>query len=258
MKTFETEKHNIPEGATHHGIYGCDTDVYFKNDNGAFLQWHNESWKLSQFAHHKWVKPIPRTNIETPEEKEALDSIVSKITQDNSLASGLADAMLNVRNSIKGEVHLRDYQKETFPANSEGVNEWNGEGLPPVGVECEFVGVKEDSAHKVEIYHTDDNKVMFLGRIESYPEESTIKHFKDGRDLMVFYTREGDRVFRKPETPEAKEKRERLEAAYDLYCHVQKSNNRPNCDIESLRRMEDESPLYTLVVDKTNYRKGAK
>jgi hypothetical protein len=69
MKTFETEKHNIPEGATHYGIYGCDTDVYFKEDNGVFLQWHHENWSLSKFAHHKWVKPISQTNIEAPEEK---------------------------------------------------------------------------------------------------------------------------------------------------------------------------------------------
>ena len=70
MKTYETEKNNIPEGATHHGIYGCDTDVYFKLDHGVFLEWRHGNWGLSSFNHHDWVKPIPT---ETPEEKEALE-----------------------------------------------------------------------------------------------------------------------------------------------------------------------------------------
>lgn len=58
MKAFETEKHNIPEGATHHGVYGCDTIVYFKGDDGVFLGWKHDNWSLSSFPHHKWVKPI--------------------------------------------------------------------------------------------------------------------------------------------------------------------------------------------------------
>ena len=58
MKTFETEKHNIPEGATHHGVYGCDTDCYFKKDGETYLLWKDENWSLSHFDHHGWVKPI--------------------------------------------------------------------------------------------------------------------------------------------------------------------------------------------------------
>lgn len=58
MKTFETMKRDIPEGATHHGIYGCDTDVYFKEDDGVFLEWKHDNWSISSFSHHKWVKPI--------------------------------------------------------------------------------------------------------------------------------------------------------------------------------------------------------
>ena len=146
-----------------------------------------------------------------------------------------------------------EHQEEMSAFSCE--NEWNGEGLPPVGVECDFFGVDDTCNGKVDIYHIDDNKVMFLGRIEGYPSESTINNFKEGRDLMAFYVREGDRAFRKPETPQ---QRERLEAAYDLYTHVQRNSNRPSCDIESLGRMENESPLYTLIVDKTNYRKGVK
>ena len=58
MKTFKSEKHNIPEGATHHGVYGCDTDCYFKKDGETYLLWKDENWSLSHFDHHRWVKPI--------------------------------------------------------------------------------------------------------------------------------------------------------------------------------------------------------
>ncbi len=58
MKTFKSEKHSIPEGATHHGVYGCDTDCYFKKDGETYLLWKDENWSLSHFDHHRWVKPI--------------------------------------------------------------------------------------------------------------------------------------------------------------------------------------------------------
>ncbi len=62
----------------------------------------------------------------------------------------------------------------------------------------------------------------------------------------------------KPETPQQREDRERLEAAYDLFCHVQIVNNRPDCGFESFELYERSNPLYTLMVDKTNYRKEVK
>lgn len=58
----------------------------------------------------------------------------------------------------------------------------------------------------------------------------------------------------KPETKQQREDRERLEAAYDLFCHVQIVNNRPDCGFESFELYERSNPLYTLMVDKTNYR----
>ncbi len=135
--------------------------------------------------------------------------------------------------------------------------EWNGEGFPPVGVECEFFGVKDTCNGKVEIYHVDDNKVMFLGRIEGYPSESTINNFKDGRDLMAFYVREGDRAFRKPETPQQREERERLEAAYDLYCEFTNENSVKATCMSSLEFNHSLVKVKWLaIVDKTKYRKS--
>ena len=84
MKTFETEKHNIPEGATHYseeqlGAYFCwyivSTDsakIAVLDGVGFGLNWH-DCEHGEQFGDN--IKPIPQTNIETPEEKEALDLI---------------------------------------------------------------------------------------------------------------------------------------------------------------------------------------
>lgn len=82
MKTFETEKGNIPEGATH----------YSDEAEGKYFCWYNinEEVKICVLDGvgfgHKWhrctnehkgadVKPIPSVPTETPEEKEALDAI---------------------------------------------------------------------------------------------------------------------------------------------------------------------------------------
>lgn len=78
MKTFLTEKHNIPEGATHYAdetVLGYFAWVKFVDgerwrimpDSMSLNTWHREDTCN--------IKPIPQTNIETPEEKEALDTM---------------------------------------------------------------------------------------------------------------------------------------------------------------------------------------
>lgn len=64
--------------------------------------------------------------------------------------------------------------------------------------------------------------------------------------------------FRKPESPEEKEQRERLDAAYDLYTHVQSVRGQLSCkfDCFSNPEMEEARLRFLAIVDKTNYRKG--
>lgn len=73
MKTFETEKGNIPEGATHY---------FEENENEKFAWWdENKALLLCPDNSGEWETPhgtddisspmpIPQTNKETPEEKE--------------------------------------------------------------------------------------------------------------------------------------------------------------------------------------------
>lgn len=94
MKTFETEKNNIPEGATH---YSNESDtMYFSWFKGVDT---DEFKVMSTDTKGKWVRGsqyqykddgvtiIPQISIETPEEKEALDLIDTTSQQYESVAS---------------------------------------------------------------------------------------------------------------------------------------------------------------------------
>jgi len=77
--------------------------------------------------------------------------------------------------------------------------EWNGEGLPPVGVECEMIF---DGKGKLitPLYFTDfvDGLVLF------YHSSNSMPHCDDTYDWCLVE----NCIFRKPETPEAKKERE--------------------------------------------------
>ena len=79
MKTFETMKHNIPEGATH---YRDESDGFIFSwvmfDDGGALNVYTTALGWCRLNHSKFkdkVKPIPTIQTETQEEKEALDAI---------------------------------------------------------------------------------------------------------------------------------------------------------------------------------------
>lgn len=61
----------------------------------------------------------------------------------------------------------------------------------------------------------------------------------------------------KPETPHHREERERLEAAYDLYAHVQSVRGNLSCKFDWFfsSEMEEIRLRFLAIVDKTNYRK---
>ncbi|AUR86539.1 coil containing protein [Vibrio phage 1.086.O._10N.222.51.F8] len=151
---------------------------------------------------------------------------------------------------VKKDVHLRDYQQNTQTEHQEemsafsGEGEWNGEGLPPVGVECEF-----------EYPEGRWNKGFYHGLTASAGVEMHILEFEGG----CIETFGGLTKFRKPETPQQREDRERLEAAYKLYlirCHA--VNHPITYEFNEFKSEPDAKDGWLAVVDKTNYRKGVK
>ncbi len=67
-------------------------------------------------------------------------------------------------------------------------------------------------------------------------------------------------VIRKPETKQQREDRERLAAAYDLYCYVSEKSGRAPFSIEYFTKSNEHcyKDDYLAIVDKTNYRKESK
>ncbi|WWO62293.1 coil containing protein [Vibrio phage vB_VcM_SY] len=86
-------------------------------------------------------------------------------------------------------------------------NEWNGKGLPPVDVECEWIGGG--------VAHGDWGLVAVRAYSGDY---AWIEKLYDNS----MHTVRSPAFFRKLETPQQREEREQLEAAYDLYCEWHK------------------------------------
>ena len=198
MKTFETEKHNIPEGATHYRDECSEWHfLWLKYDDKK--GWH----KCTSAGHHRasWVEGDMVSKIKEIPEDKPLDAIEQP--------------------------------------------ECNGEGLPPVGVECEMI-FRGKSKLITPLYFTDfvDGMVLF------YHSSNSMPHCDDTYDWCLVE----NCIFRKPETEEQRKEREELEAAYDLYCEFRSKNNLTVCSIDNLDR-EPGFEFVMFLVRKTGYRK---
>lgn len=183
------------------------------------------------YSPKKVASVLGQLAVETPEEKEAFDAI-GKDEWDGCW----------LKNGDKPE--------------------WDGEGLPPVGTECDILHQERDDIviGRGKIYHIDGSKVFILSDfIKNYPEESTIKAFDSSLNLYVMWINDGDVRFRKLETTQQREDRERLEAAYDLFVEWQLDEQTPIDtirDFESFSKDKATTSDWLRVVDKTNCRKG--
>lgn len=117
--------------------------------------------------------------------------------------------------------------------------DWNGEGLPPVGVECEWIGGG--------LSHGDWGAVI----VRSYNDDyAWIEKLHD----KSMHTVRNPAHFRKPETHEQKAGRERVEAAYDLYLtrHI---NANVLYRYDEFLKNKGTLNGFLAIVDKTGYRK---
>ena len=149
---------------------------------------------------------------QTPEEKEALDLI---------------------------DTTPHQYEMSKFSGN-----EWNGEGLPPVGVWFEI------SANLA-------NTVWNKCRVVHYHNNLAWLDF-ECNEIMNLIKNLNNNVIRPTESPQQREERERLEAAYDLYCHTTKSRGDMPYGFEYFLDTSKTGYLvdYLAIVDKTKYKKG--
>ena len=118
--------------------------------------------------------------------------------------------------------------------------DWNGEGLPPVGVECEWIGGG--------VNHGDWGLVI----VRAYNNEfAWIEKLRDNSMSTV----RNPAHFRKQETPEQREDRERMEAAYDLYLLAQNEIEGDVIDYSDFVKESRQMRAALSIVDKTGYRK---
>ena len=90
--------------------------------------------------------------------------------------------------------------------------EWNGEGYPPVGTECEVSNCGQAWKDCVVKFVGTDLCVVNHGSWEQHYYLNSVK-------------------FRPLETPEQRKEREELEAAYDLYCEWSKLKSHKSLQI---------------------------
>lgn len=142
---------------------------------------------------------------------------------------------MNEDQEIKIGLTCSDDANNSGIPNSSG---WDGTGLPPVGVDCELK------------YKHSTNAIWRKCKVFSYSNEygvvAAVWHCNYGmwchNTIDVI-----DYDFRKPETPEQREERERLEAAKDLVCAYWGVKTDAEPSPELLKAM-------LRIVDKTNYR----
>jgi hypothetical protein len=175
MRTFETEKHNIPEGATHYANE-TDTDCFI---------WYREDTK---------------------------------------------------------EVMVDGYI----------VSEWEG------------AGKDENLADIKPIPQTKEVEWLGVGctvRTNSYGDGEVIAEaFVSGFSKWLVQFKDTYRVFdekdlSKPETEAERVERERLDAAYDLYCHWCFAMKYPKFSFDQFNGSERDKAGMLAIVEKTNYRK---
>lgn len=149
---------------------------------------------------------------------------------------------MNEDQEIKIGLTCSDDANNSGIPNSSG---WDGTGLPPVGTICEILEPNDDW-FEVEIaaYCKDSvgDDVVFY---RNYNSKTSEKDYDWCYAVSV--------KFRKPETQEQRNERERLEAAYDLCREYE-----PSFEFDSLEELKTYHPTvfgkWLKIVDKTNYR----
>ena len=229
MKTFETEKHNIPEGATHYR----DEDksnlfTWFKVGNGIEF-WYEAGRKWRGIGSHincimdKLVE-IPQTDIETPEEKEALDSIALR-----QLSKSREREFLDLIDTTPHQ-----YEMSKFSGKPSAKPEY---------VRCDISNVG----------FSDIVDLFFMENSGDFTHIGDIDAAKLIADKWKLYRR-----IETQESPQQREERERLEAAYDLFCVWSDGATPCSFDVFVNGTIGNSKRRFLAIVDKTNYRKESK
>lgn len=194
----------------------------------------------------RFILQAAADKVETPEEKEAFEVMTSRL-----------DVFTNDKHSY---IDITPEEKEAFDTTPQQVeslsgsekpnkSEWDGEGLPPVGEICEF---KEESASPhVDYKEWSECLILAYNKAQYPPDELQIIIRDVNGDAAIIYSCDNP-LFRKPETPEERKHRERLESAYDLYCKCGRQHETVSFEKFKVGAYPE---VWLDIVDKTGYRK---
>lgn len=217
VKDFFDKGHVFLVGDYFLNQHGQVIEVGKRYEDGIVIMPDEANYRIPGSDEHCYILRASAMEIPTqsPEEREALDMIDTTSKQVDSLAKG-------------------------------GPAEWDGKGLPPVGVECEkiFDGISQI----VTPLYYDDHK---SGMVMFYYRDSGNSVGSDYDWCLV-----ENCIFRKLESPEQKAERERLEAAFEVYLAFW-SASKSTIITMNMSEFKDCSDLnyWLAVVDKTGYRK---
>ncbi|UVD32311.1 hypothetical protein [Vibrio phage vB_VaM_H2] len=254
-KTFEDMKHDIPEGATH---YHNESDSYlfcwFKVEGGKWFVLcpdEGSKWYKCNREHHR-SGIVQFLQTESTEGREALDMIDTTSKQVESLES---DAEFP---------NGSEYDRAAGGPVKLSLPEWDGwdeEGY----AECipHEPGINVMAFIDAKVNGTNGSR----GRWVEAKTVCSCYASNGGAQVVVEFAGRNYAIsaityLRKPESPEQKAERERLEAAYDLYLKVQERDEGPGF-AASFKQFQDGMMStcrkdYLSIVDITGYRKESK
>lgn len=126
-----------------------------------------------------------------------------------------------------------------------GQFDWDGTGLPPVGVMCELK------------YKTASHAIWRKCKVFAYSNEdgfvAAIWHL-DGEIWRHNTIETSEYDFRKLESQQQLEVRERIESAYALYCESLIGEDEETVSFDEFKEFKNRLRQWLRIVDKTGYR----
>lgn len=232
LESFLTSGNRLVSGDLITYLNGAVKSVENPKIMNTFADSQNQRYVLQAAADH----------VETPEEREEFDRLARE--HDNEA---------NQAREMDIDTTPQQVESLSNPSEIPDSSEWDGEGLPPAGTECEF---KEKSNAYSEAYkHWSKCKILAYNKAKNPSDELQIIIRDNNGDAAIIYSCDGP-LFRKPETPAEREQRERLEAARELYLSANKAMQ--GTDIVNHYNFDQSECVWLALVDKTDYRKEAK
>jgi dihydrofolate reductase (trimethoprim resistance protein) len=244
MKTFETEIHEKPITATH---YRDECNEYefswVKFNNNSMFVWDDTYWDEVEDDNFEFsVKPIKTAALEnqmnidnlatqTPEEKEALDTMAG-ISREHLMK------MINQQSEIIKELSEKLNTSESPNGSNEIIKplwaKWS------IGDSVTKTKGSSWTGKVVGYYQTDLTSKGYA--VESETEKGSVQIYPEAALCSV-------------ETEAGRVERERLEAAYDLFCVWSDGATPCSFDVFVNGTIGNSKRRFLAIVDKTNYRK---